>query len=341
MIRVTRPLLLMLASIAAVAALGLGVLSLTQSLHPERVIVAMALFAVCFGLSIGLDHRAEMPNWLAGLNAGATSAIGLLCATGVADPRNAGDLDWYVGAAGCLLVVTTFRRQSAFAWVGLGLLAAQTLLWAGVGGMWAVGVPTVALWVGVAYFGTRALDRAMRDVQQFARAEREAVEWQAAQEAHHSERQVRLTQTSRVALPMLRHILSVDGELDAAAQRECRVLEQTIRDEIRGRRLLNAAVRDQVIAARRRGAFVQVLDDGGLDDVEPAAMEPVLDRMAEAIAGVQSDRIIIRTAAKGSEKAVTVVGISIDPTAAALGLEDEGEEVDLWLELDRPVPVRL
>ena len=95
-----------------------------------------------------------------------------------------------------------------------------------------------------------------------------------------------------------------------------------------------------MIAARRRGAFVQVLDDGGLDDVEPAAMEPVLDRMAEAIAGITSDRIIIRTVAKTSEKAVTVVGISIDPTAAALGLEDEGEEVDLWLELDRPVPAR-
>ena len=83
---------------------------------------------------------------------------------------------------------------------------------------------------------------------------------------------------------------------------------------------------------------MQVLDDGGLDDLEPGVMEPVLDRVAEAIASVRSDRIIIRTAPKGSEKAVTVVGISIDPTMAALGMEDEGEEVDLWLELDRPVP---
>ena len=339
MIRATRPVMYVLASIAAAATVVLGVLSIGGSLHPDRVAVAMLLFAFCFVLSVAVGRRVEMPNWVGGLNAGTTFAIALLCATGIEDPLHAGDLDWYIGAAGCLLVITAVRRQAAFAWFGAGLLAAQTLVWAGPAGTWEAGVPTVTLWVAVAFFGTRALDRAMRDVKHFARAEREAVEWQAAQEAHHYERQVRLTETSRVALPMLRHILAVDGELDAAARQECRVLEQTIRDEIRGRRLLNAAMREQVITARRRGAFVQVLDDGGLDDLEPAAMEPVLDRVAEAIAGVQSDRIIIRTAPKGSEKAVTVVGISIDPTAAALGLEDEGEDVDLWLELDRPVVV--
>ena len=114
------------------------------------------------------------------------------------------------------------------------------------------------------------------------------------------------------------------------------MLEQTIRDEIRGRRLLNEALRDQVIEHRRRGAFVQVLDDGGLDDVDPALMEPILDRAAEAISRLHSDRIIIRTAPKDSDKSLTVVAITIDATAAALGLDDEGEEVDLWLELPRP-----
>ncbi|MFD1720880.1 hypothetical protein [Amnibacterium endophyticum] len=341
MILAARSLVDALAALVAVYSLTTGALALPQSLHPDRSVVAMALFAVCFALSLLLARRRDMPPWLAGLNVGASFAAALLCATSIPNPNDAGDLHWYVGATGCLLVVTALRRQAAFAWLGIGMVAAQTLVWAGLPGMWQANVPVVALWIAVTFFGTRALDRAMRDVQQFARAEREAVEWQAAQEAHHSERQVRLTQTSRVALPMLRHILATGGELDEPARQECRVLEQTIRDEIRGRRLLNAAVRDQVIAARRRGAFVQVLDDGGLDDLEASAMEPVLDRVAEAIAGVRSDRIIIRTAPKGSDKAVTVVGISIDPTAAALGLEDEGEEVDLWLELDRPEPARV
>ena len=96
------------------------------------------------------------------------------------------------------------------------------------------------------------------------------------------------------------------------------------------------SLRDQVIAHRRRGAFVQVLDDGGLDEVDPALMEPILDRAAEAISKLHSDRIIIRTAPKDSEKSLTVVAITVDETAAALGLDDDGDEVDLWLELPRP-----
>jgi hypothetical protein len=164
------------------------------------------------------------------------------------------------------------------------------------------------------------------------------VEWQAAQDAHHFERQVRLTQTSRMALPMLRRIAEVGGELDEADRHECRVLEQSIRDEIRGRRLLNDRVREQVIAARRRGAFVQVLDDGGVDDIDAELLDPVLDQVADALSRVRSDRIIIRTAPKGSAKAVTVVGLSSGTSAAsALGIEDEDEDVDLWLELERPV----
>jgi hypothetical protein len=71
--------------------------------------------------------------------------------------------------------------------------------------------------------------------------------------------------------------------------------------------------------------------------MDPALLEPVLDAAAAAIAGVASDRLILRTAPKGSGKAVTVVGISVDATAAALGLEDDDERVDLWLELDRPI----
>ena len=198
-------------------------------------------------------------------------------------------------------------------------MLAQTLVWAGPAGVVAVGAAPMVLWVSAAYFGVRSLSHAMRDIQQFARSEREAVEWQAAQDAHHFERQVRLTQTSRVALPMLRHIAEVDGDIDEDDRHECRVLEQTIRDEIRGRRLLNEALRDQVIAHRRRGAFVQVLDDGGLDDVDPALMEPILDRAAEAISKLHSDRIIIRTAPKDSDKSLTVVAITVDATAAALG----------------------
>lgn len=341
MISLSRPLIVVLIGVFAAYSVLLGVVAALSAGEPGRIWAALALFMLCLGLSIALGRGRSLPEWIAALNAGAALAIALLCsdATAPSVSESGEHHSWYVGAVGCLLVFTVARGRSAFAWFGVALLVGETLAWAGPRGLTEFGVLGDVLWVTVATFGTRALAGAMRDVRQFARAEREAVEWQAAQDAHHFERQVRLTQTSRAALPMLRHIVATGADLAEDDRAECRVLEQTIRDEIRGRRLLNDAVRAQVIAARRRGAFVQVIDDGGLDDVLASTMDPVLDQVAAAIAGVHSERIIIRTAPKGSTKAVTVVGISIDPTAAALGLEDDAEEVDLWLELDKPVPV--
>lgn len=316
-----------------------GAMTVAASPHPERVMAALGLFAVVFVLAL-VDRRPILSPLRSGLCAGSSFAIALLAASSAPAAAADDQSPWYIGAAGCLLVLAMVRRRPVHAWVGAGLVLAQTFVWAGLGADLSVSAVTMLLWVAAAFFGVRSLSHAMRDIQQFARSEREAVEWQAAQDAHHSERQVRLTQTSRVALPMLRHIAEVEGDLDEDARHECRVLEQTIRDEIRGRRLLNEALRDQVIAHRRRGALVQVLDDGGLDDIDPVLLQPVLDRVAEAIEHLHSDRIIIRTAPKGSDIAVTVVAISIDETAAALGLDDEGEEVDLWLELPRPVPAK-
>ena len=50
-------------------------------------------------------------------------------------------------------------------------------------------------------------------------------------------------QTNRIAAPMLRRIADRGGDLTDDQRRECRKLEAAIRDEIRGRMLLNDAVR--------------------------------------------------------------------------------------------------
>ena len=351
MITLPRPLLVALAAGFSLYHVILGVSALLggqYTHHVERVVAALVIFAVVTVLSVAVGRNVEMPVWLAGLVVGAGVSITLLVAS-VLDLRSGEDLGyatWYVAAVGTLLTVTAVRRHTTYAWFGIGLLATQTVLLAGPIGLTRFGVLGDILWVGIAHVFTRALARATVDVRQFARAEREAVEWQAAQDAHHFERQVRLTQTSRMALPMLRRIAEVGGELDEDDRHECRVLEQSIRDEIRGRRLLNDRVREQVIAARRRGAFVQVLDDGGVDDIDAELLDPVLDQVADALSRVRSDRIIIRTAPKGSAKAVTVVGLSSGTSSAsALGIEDEDEDVDLWLELERqagaPTPVQV
>jgi hypothetical protein len=288
-------------------------------------------------VSVTVGRTVVMPTWLAALDIGVAVVV-VLAVAGTLEPHapENGYATWYVGAVGSLLTIVAVRRHTGLAWLGLALLALHTVVWAGPVGLLQLGVPGDLIWVAIADLVTRAMERAAGEVRSYAAAERETVEWQAAQDAHHYERQVRLGQTARTALPMLTRIVQNHGELDAADRQECRVLEQSIRDEIRGRRLLNDAVREQVLAHRRRGAMVQVLDDGGVDDVPPELLDAVLQRAARELEGLTSDRIVLRTAPKGSPKAVTVVAISSSSEASALGLDDEDEQVDLWLELDRP-----
>ena len=112
------------------------------------------------------------------------------------------------------------------------------------------------------------------------------------------------------------------------------MLEAAIRDEIRGRMLLTDAVRVEVQHARERGTIVTLLDEGGIDDLDEAARDRVLSRLAEAVARSSADRIIARTAAEGSPVAVTVVGLR-EPEGAVASENTDDLEVEFWLEIPR------
>ena len=201
-----------------------------------------------------------------------------------------------------------------------------------------IGVIGSVVWVAISHIVSNGVARATRDGQRFAQAEREATDWQAAQEAHVFERQFRLDQTSMMALEMLRTIQATGGELTEEQRQECLHLEGAIRDEIRGRKLLNDAVRTQVMSARRRGATVTLLDEGGIDDLSDEDLDRVLNRLAAALKKTDADKVIARTVPEGSDVAVTVVGLRTvgDGSASALGQESlEDDEVDLWLEIPR------
>jgi len=237
------------------------------------------------------------------------------------------------------------RRRQAFAWLGVGFMALHGAAWSGADTLADLGVIGSVTWVAFATAMSSSLTRASRETREFILAEHEAADWQAAQEAHVNERQYRLLQTGRTARPMLLAIVSQDGDLSAEQRRECLNLEGAIRDEIRGRRLLDDDVRREVMAARRRGAVVSLLDEGGLDDVDGADLARIHRTLADALHGSVADRIVIRTVPGGGDHAVTVVGLgSPDPSSSALGRgfsstsdDDEGDddEVQLWLQIPR------
>ncbi len=300
---------------------------------------AMALYAVATIAALAVGRR-RMPIWVAAFAFAVVIALPLLVTTQLDPEREGGNsyATWYVAAIGTLLTIVCTRGRSGFAWAGVVFLVAQTVVWGGSAPLLGIGVIGSVAWVGVAQIITNALSKAVRDSQSFTLAERGAADWQAAQEAHLNERQFRLGQTSVMALPMLRTIQQTGGDLSDAQRAECLHLEGAIRDEIRGRKLLNDAVREQVMLARRRGTTVTLLDEGGIDDLEDHDLDRVLGKLAEALRSTAADKVIARTVPEGSDVAVTVVGLHVsgDGEASLLGDDSlEDDEVALWLEIPR------
>jgi hypothetical protein len=319
----------------------LGLLTLDVPRNAAPVVAAMVLYAVATGISLVRRGPARMPMWMAAFNTAVAIALPLLVTSELDAGREGGNgyATWYVAAVGTLMTITSTRRRQLFAWAGIAFLVVQTVIWAGPAALIEVGVVGSMSWVIISNVLSRSIAKATKDARRFAYAEREAADWQAAQEAHVFERQFRLGQTSSMALPMLRRIEQSEGELTEEERRECLYLEGAIRDEIRGRNLLNDSVREQVMVHRRRGAIVTLLDEGGLDGLAAPARERVLTQLAAALRGSLADKIIVRTAAASSATAVTVVGLrSAGETSLVDGSDlgdDEDDEIDLWLEIPK------
>ena len=340
MITIPRYIIIALAAVFSGYILLLAAYSFDVPAAKGPYITAMVLYAIATIISLWPAKQSKMPLWMAGVNAAVSIALPLLVTTQLDVNGSVGSdySTWYPAAIGTLMVITSTRNQHLLAWIGVGSLAVQTTIWAGFDALATLGVVGSVVWVAVSHVLSRSLAKISRDAQHYAVAEREAAEWQAAQEAHLFERRFRLRQTNRMALPMLRQVVSTHGDLSDAQRQECRYLEGAIRDEIRGRKLLNNRVREQVMKARRRGATVTLLDEGGIDELSDEDLERVLNSLADALKNSKTDRVIARTVPEGSDVAVTVVGLSsIDGgDASALGhADDDDDQVDLWLEIPR------
>ncbi len=340
-IGVPRALIVTMAAIFSAYHVVLGLYTIDVPANPLPVLAAMALYASATALSLMPGQPERMHSALAVTNVVVCIAMTLLI-TPELDPSREGGLGyatWYVAAVGTLMTITSTRRRHLFAWIGIAALVVQTIVWGGPLLLLGIGVIGSAAWVAVSHILSRALLKASADAARFAQAEREATDWQAAQEAHLYERQFRLGQTGTTAVPMLQIIEASVGDLTHEQRQECLHLEGAIRDEIRGRRLLNDAVRHEVMAARRRGASVNLLDEGGLDELDEPSRDRVLNALAEAIRTTAAMRVIARTAPIDSDVAVTVVGLTSVSGGHARDLghshDDDDDVVDLWLEIPR------
>ncbi|WP_245561696.1 hypothetical protein [Agromyces italicus] len=234
MITIPRWLLLVLGALFSAYHVVLGIYSLGAPDSPWPTVVALVLYSAATVASLWPTRRVRMPDWLAAFDLAVSIVLPLLVTSQLDPDADNGYATWYVAAVGTLMTIAAARRRLIAAWAGVIALALQTVLWAGPLALGSLGVIGSLVWVAIAHMLTSALTNAGRETRRYAQAEREAAAWQAAQDAHLFEGRMRLAQTDRVAAPMLRRIADRDGRLNEAQRAECRLLEATVRDEIRG-----------------------------------------------------------------------------------------------------------
>ncbi len=277
-------------------------------------------------VTAGLGRPAALPLWVALLGFAAALIVPHATWWAAGEPgRLEPFATWSLGSIGALMCVLVVRRRAFIAWAGIVALVVSSILWIGVAPTLTLGAVGSILWVGGTQLAVLLTDRVARETAELTALQREASEWLATQEGRRRERRVRVQRALAVAGPVLARTVAAEGDLDDDERLQARLAEGRLRDELRGPRLLDDAVRRALEVLRRGGAHVTFLDEGGLDGLDERSLAAIRSELAETLRDAASERVYIRTSPH-PHVAVTIVGRSRPD-------EDADEVVDLWHEI--------
>lgn len=297
MISVSRYLLVISASLYAMFHAALGVIWLAQYPAPLMAALALAIYLAAVIPTIVAFDTLALPPFMAILNLAAAAIIPVLI-NGQIDHSLAGTYaTWYVAAVATLMAATAIRQHQVISWVGLLIMVVQVVAWGGFASITTTGVIGALVLVFAGQAIAAGLAGASREAQAYVdQATKEAGEM-AATSAIREERKRQSAITLRRAVPLLQRISETGGNLDENDRLQARLLESELRDEIRGRNLINDRTRFAIRQARLRGIDVVVFDEGGLDAVSAADREELLKQAAETLDECQVGRVTLRAPA--------------------------------------------
>ena len=200
---------------------------------------------------------------------------------------------WYVTAVATILAVAAVRQQRVWAWIGIAVLTIEVLTWGGLQALFVSGLAGALGLVAAAYAISVGLERSANQTASYLQKSKATQAASAADSAVRKQRSERIASTLEGALPMLEAIAR--GELSENNRGQATLLEAELRDEIRGRMLINPKLKASVRSARARGVEVVVLDEGGLVSVSEQEREFLRERLAVELDGIVSGRVTIRS----------------------------------------------
>ena len=217
------------------------------------------------------------------------------------------------------MAVTAVRQARIMAWFGLSSMIILVLFIGGIDDLANSGILGAISLLVAGHFISIGLANANLERDRHLESVVSAAKATAQAEASQIEREARIAEVLGQVGPMLTQIISKSGRLSEAERQKSRLLEASLRDDIRGRTLLNQRLRTELTIARSRGIEAVILDEGGLLDLSEPEREEIRDKIADALSRISEGRVTIR-APKGEKWAATLV-------ATRSGTQ----EPDVWL----------
>lgn len=297
MIRIPRWVVAILGLLFGMLHAGLGFASLNGYSEPGLATTAIVIYIVAIVASMIFYRGPNLPMPQAILNLVVAALVPLLTNSKL-DPVTADSYStWYVIGIATLMATTAVRQQKFIAWLGTAIMVIQVISWAGFIAGIQTGLIGALMLVFSGHTISVGLRNAYRDTMAFTKLALDTQTEKVVNAAASEERRARLDTALRGALPMLNQIKNNHGKLDDGQKLEARLLEASLRDEIRGRGLMTKEIREVVRSARLRGLEVVVLDEGGLDQIGTGHRSEILTQVATAISDVKEGRITLRAPA--------------------------------------------
>jgi hypothetical protein len=269
-------------------------------------IAALAIYVCVSSVTLLFFRGLRLPRWQAWLN---LAAAGLIPGLVILQRNEINDQSigaWMVMGTALVLTATAVRQQARIALIGLGVLLGLLIVEYGLPGLTASGLAGALVFVLAGLGVSRGIARTTRETEKFRAIELESISRIAELDAAAKERQQRLAQVLGTAVPLLSVIKDAQGPIDEELKQSARLVEATLRDNLRGRDLLNSAMSKEVQRLRSLGCEVLILDEGGTASLTSAERDALLQKAVDALQIVQSGRVTIRSP-KAEEFKITVV----------------------------------
>lgn len=275
----------------------LGLLGLDHLEHPIFALVAIVSYLLGLMVSVMDGPGLRLKGSKAIFSFIIALTIPFLMAASVAADHRDNHSTWYVAGVATLMAVIALRQHRVLAWLGVVFMVSQVLIWGGLSLLFNAGIFGALMLVAAAHAAAVTLASSGKAAEDYREQSVQTSAETAAKSAARIERQLRVEQALSAALPILNKIEKHSGNLNPQDRKQALVIEAMLRDQIRGRHFDTPLLLSEISKARERGIEVQVLDDGGLDQLSESEREQILTKVAEHVAKVTAGKLVLRSVA--------------------------------------------